>query len=304
MRCNHKIFNLCRMGAYSRSKKRSSTRRKSSRRNKKVKQRGGQKNSSSGAQRNSPALITIHLLCFNEEKIIESTINAYRNLFPNCKIIVYDNESSDSSVEKAKALNCEVRSFSTGGKFDELKLTEMRNNVWKDATTPWIIMCDMDEIIGANQNDLIEEDKKGTTILKTSGYDMLGNSEKEDLSDIRINSITTGEKSVGYSKTICFRQDKIQDINFAVGAHTSAPVAKEGCEVKFSEKVYNLYHYKKLGKLYFLYTQKRATPRAVEMKEQGMLIHYTENEKTNEEYMRRNNRTLEEIPALSTLFIK
>ena len=286
------------MAAYTRRKKGRSMRRKPSRRSKRTKrakQRGGQ---------NSSALITIYLLCFNEEKIIESIIDAYRNLFPDCKIVIYDNESSDSSVEKAKALNCEVRSFSTGGKLDEPKLTEMRNTVWKDATTPWVVMCDMDEIIGANQNDLIEEDKRGTTILTVSGYDMFAKSEKEDLSDIKLNSITTGEKSDGYSKTICFRQDKIKEMNFGFGAHKSQPVAKEGGEVKFSEKVYRLYHYKKLGKPYFLYTQKRATPRAVEMKKQGMSIHYTEDEKANDEAMRMNTKQVEEIPALSTQYMK
>lgn len=267
--------------------------RKGSRRSKQI---GGQDSSS---------LITIYILCFNEERVIEFTINAYRRLFPNCKVIIYDNESTDSSVQKAKALNCEVRSFSTGGKLDEPKMTEMRNTVWKDATTPWIITCDMDEIVAANQSDLIEEDKRGTTILKTSGYEMYGKSEKDDLSNIKINAITSGEKSAGYSKTLCFRRDKIENINFSVGAHESKPVAKVGCEVKFSEKVYILFHFKKLGKSYYHYTQKRATPRAVEMKKLGMSVHYTENIKGNENAVIINGKkAIEEIPPLSTYYMR
>jgi glycosyltransferase involved in cell wall biosynthesis len=252
----------------------------------------------------SPSLITIYILCFNEEKILEFTVNAYRNLFPKCKIVIYDNESTDSSVEKAKALNCEVRTFSTGGKMDELKLTEMRNTVWKDATTPWIIMCDMDEIVAANQNDLIEEDKKGVTILKMAGYEMYGKSEKNDLSNIKIESITSGEKSDLYSKTLCFRQDKIENMNFSPGAHKSNPVAKAGSEVKFSEKAYTLYHFKKLGKNYYQYTQTRATPRAVEMKKLDMLTHYTQDAKNNEEAVKTDNKALEVVPALSTHYMK
>jgi len=265
------------------------------RRSKKFKQQGGQDSSS---------LITVYILCFNEEKIIEFTINAYRKLFPNCNIIIYDNESTDSSVQKAKALKCEVRSFSTGGILDELKMTEMRNTVWKNATTPWVIVCDMDEIVAANQNDLIEEEKRGTTILKTSGYEMYGKSEKDDLSNIKINAITTGEKSEGHSKTLCFRQDKLENINFTAGAHQSNPVAKTGSEVKFSERVYTLYHFKKLGKSYYHYTQKRATPRAVEMKKIGLSIHYTENEKGNENAVRVNTKSaIEEISPLSTHYM-
>lgn len=280
------------MGRISSSIRRKRTRRRS----KRSKQYGGN---------DSKSLITIYILCFNEEKIIEFTINAYRRLFPNCKVIIYDNESTDNSVEKARALNCEVRSFSTGGKLDEPKMTEMRNTVWKDATTPWIIMCDMDEVVAVNQSDLMEEDKRGTTILKTSGYEMYGKSEKDDLSNIKINAITSGEKSEGYSKTLCFRQDKIENINFSVGAHQSKPVAKAGSEVKFSEKVYTLYHFKKLGKSYYHYTQKRATPRAVEMKKLGMSVHYSENEKGNENAVRINTtKAIEEVPPLSTYYMQ
>jgi len=266
--------------------------------------RKGSKRSKQFGGQDSSLLITIYILCFNEERVIEFIINAYRGLFPNCKVIIYDNESTDSSVQKANALNCEVRSFSTGGKLDEPKMTEMRNTVWKDATTPWIIICDMDEVVAVNQSDLMEEDKRGTTILKTSGYEMYGKSEKEDLSNIKINAITSGEKSVGFSKTLCFRKDKIENINFSVGAHESEPVAKAGSEVKFSEKIYKLYHFKKLGKSYYHSTQKRIAPRSVNMRKIGLNVHYTENAKINENAVNITRKTsIEEIPPLSSYYM-
>lgn len=253
---------------------------------------------------NAGPMITIFILCFNEERIIEFTIKAYRNLFPNCKIVIYDNESTDNSVKKAKALDCEVRSFSSGNILDELLLTKMRNSVWKNATTPWVIICDMDEIITANQNDLVEEDKKGTTILKTSGYEMYGKSGKDDLSNIKINSLINAHKSGGYSKTICFRQDRIQEINFSAGAHTSQPVAKPGFNIKFSKREYPLYHYKKLGSAYYSYTQHRATPRSINMKKKGMSTHYTTNVKINETTINTNNKVnMEKVLPLTTYYI-
>jgi hypothetical protein len=186
---------------------------------------------------------------------------------------------------------------------NEITLTDMRNKVWKDATTPWVIVCDMDEIVGINENELIEEDKKGVNVIKTQGYDMFGKSEKEDLSNIIIDSITTSEKSDFHSKKLCFKKDAIEAMNFEAGAHESNPIAKAGNKVTFSEKTYILYHFKKLGKPYYIYTQKRATPRAVEMAKIGMSTHYTENEKSNEEILRTNNKVIVELPALSTRYI-
>ena len=83
--------------------------KKLTRRNFKIKKGGG-------------SFITIYILCFNEEMVINFTINAYRKLFPNCKIVIYDNESTNTSAEKAKALQCEVKSFSTG--WIDAELTE------------------------------------------------------------------------------------------------------------------------------------------------------------------------------------
>jgi len=94
---------------------------------------------------------------------------------------------------------------------NEITLTDMRN---KDATTPWVIVCDMDEIVGINENELIEEDKKGVNVIKTQGYDMFGKSEKEDLSNIIIDSITTSEKSDFHSKKLCFRPRNISNRQF------------------------------------------------------------------------------------------
>ena len=257
-----------------------------------------------GGKASASPIVTVFMLCFNEERILDFTVNAYRRLFHHCKIVIYDNESTDKSVEKAKALDCEVRSYSTGNKLDEILMTKMRNTVWKDATTPWVIVCDMDEIITANQNDLIAEDKKGTNILKTYGYEMYGKSEKDDLSNIKVNSIINGQTSTGHSKTICFRADQIADINFSPGAHTSDPVAKDGYEVKFSEKEYPLYHFKKMGIPYYKSKQSKATPRAVEMKKFGLSVHYTANDKINENAVSINDKGgMEKVPPLSTYYL-
>ena len=265
--------------------------------------KGGSTSPQNGGQKSS--LVTVYILCFNEENIIDFVIGSYRKLFPACKIIIYDNESTDSSVQKAKDLGCEVRIFSTGNKLNEMKLTELRNSVWKDADTPWVIMCDMDEIITANENDLKEEMEKGTTILSIKGYDIIGSSNEENLSNIKnsMNKLTNSSPSEGETKNICFRRDKIEDMNYALGAHTNRPVAKSGAEIKHSEKVYSLYHYKNLGEKYYKYTHHRAKPRVANMEKLGISVHYTTNNNKLSRGEQKVIKTEHQVRPLSSFFI-
>lgn len=249
-------------------------------------------------------LMSVFLMCFNEGKIIEFTITYYQRQFPGCKITICDNMSSDDSVKIAKRLGCEIYSYDTDGTFNEVKLMELRNTVWKGATTPWVIVCDMDELLTANRDDIMKEEASGTTILKTKGYEIYGNSAKNDLSNVRgrLDKITEGEYSVGYSKSICFNKNKITDINFWVGSHSADPKG----EVKFSEKEYFLYHYKKLGLNYLRYAHSRSHSRAKRSKEKGVFVatHYTDNNSKIQQEFDRANKPIEVIPALETFYLK
>ena len=42
-------------------------------------------------------MITIYTFTYNEELLIKFMIDHYKLRFPNCKIIVYDNESTDNT---------------------------------------------------------------------------------------------------------------------------------------------------------------------------------------------------------------
>jgi len=60
--------------------------------------------------------IAVLLPCYNEEAAIVRTIDGFRAALPGATIYVYDNESSDRTIELARAAGAEVRSERMRGK--------------------------------------------------------------------------------------------------------------------------------------------------------------------------------------------
>ena len=184
----------------------------------------------------------VYLLCYNEQILLPQTIKHYRTQFPNCQITIYDNESTDNSVNISKEHGCNVVSWKSDG-INENKYLDIKNNCWKDSGSEWVIVADMDEWIGANEHDLLYEEQKGSTILMTQGYNMVGESQTEDLSDLDFFNIKKAAPSEDYSKRICFQPKHVKDINYGLGAHKCDPKGT----VIFSKTAYHLKHMDYLG---------------------------------------------------------
>ena len=225
--------------------------------------------------------INIFLLCFNESALLPHTVNHYKKYLPNCKITVYDNESTDNSVEIAKKLGCDVFSYSSNNITNEILFVELKNSVWKKCNSGWIIMADMDEFLCITEIELMKEMELGTTILQIVGYDMIGESETLDLTDIDLQEINKYIENGYESKNLCFLREAIIDMNYVVGAHFCNPIGN----IVYSSHVYINKHMSMLGLNFFINKLTKRYERSEEMRTRGWCNHYTQDiDKIKETY--------------------
>jgi hypothetical protein len=155
----------------------------------------------------------------------------YRKRFPNCKIVVYDNESIDKTVEIAESLGCQILTYKTDNRLNDLVYLEIKNNCWKNELN-WVIIADCDELVDISENDLINEK---ATIIMFEAYNMVNLRN-----DLNIEGITNGVRAESYDKAYCFNASKIDEIGYGAGCHWFEPKGL----VEYSENIYKAYHYK------------------------------------------------------------
>jgi glycosyltransferase involved in cell wall biosynthesis len=217
--------------------------------------------------------VTIYTVAYNEELMIPFFIKHYRTMFPECRIVVYDNQSTDRTVEIAKSYNCEVIQYDTNNKFSDRKNLEIKNNCWKDSKTSWNIVCDADELGCITREQLEFESGLGTSAIKFTGWNMVNMSE--DPNNTSIDTLQYGEYTHYYDKTIAFDKSKISEINFSPGCHEALPQG----DVKYSPNQYNLLHYKFIGEEYVVNRYRLLRSRLSEDNiKMGWGYHYSEAE--------------------------
>ena len=217
--------------------------------------------------------VSIYLLCFNEEILLPKTVEHYRRYIPNCKITIYDNESTDNSVNIARSLGCSIVSWNSKNEINDIMYRDIKNTCWKDVDNGWIIMADMDEWLCVSQQDLLDEYNHDTTILTVKGFNMIGDSKRVDLSDIDVHGLTWGIYHSAESKSLCFLREKIQEINYSCGAHRCIPKG----EIVYSEKNYINKHIVYPGVDFWINKNISRFVRAESMRKIGMATHYSNN---------------------------
>jgi len=159
------------------------------------------------------------------------------------KIIMYDNHSTDNSVEIAEGLGFEVRTFGNPNELDDHEYLIIKNNCWKEARgkADFVIVCDADEFLyHENLNLLLNRYKlKKISIPSTQGYEVV--SESLPVQDIF--ECKTGFKNKKFSKSIIFNPHLIEEINYNYGCHNH----KARGTINKSWTKLGVYHYRMIG---------------------------------------------------------
>ena len=179
-------------------------------------------------------MIEVYSITYNEEILIQFMIDHYRSRFPNCKIVFYDNSSTDKTVEIAQNNGCEVINYNSNNSLNDRLHMDIKNNCWKSAKTDWVLVCDLDELLDINQEQLLYEQSIGSTKIKSEGWTMINHNDSFDIS-----SINHAVREFQYDKDLLFNKRNISEINYGAGAHQ----ANSTGYIKYSQP-YKLYHYK------------------------------------------------------------
>lgn len=189
---------------------------------------------------------------FNEETLVPYVMEYWKRLGIE-KLVVYDNESTDKTVELLKQYPfVEVKSWSSAGKFDDLVLTKLRNNVWKAENADWIIMSDFDEVpyCEIDINDFLSN--PNATVIRTYQYNVI----RENLPDFngflvhQLEGNLFQREGIRMDKVHTFNPKLIEEMNFQAGCHYLNPKGNVAM-VEYPEQFY-FFHLRYLGKNFIL----------------------------------------------------
>lgn len=178
--------------------------------------------------------MTVFTITYNEEYMLPHFIEHYRANFPDCRIVVYDNESTDSTVDIARENNCEVRTYRTNNQLSDRKYLDIKNKCWK-GVNGWVIVADCDEFCDITPEELEEEERAGVSIVRFEGYNMVNMEDNMDFHGIR-----HGIRAESYDKYYLFDTRKVYKIGYGFGCHHASPRGM----VKVGGKPFRCRHYK------------------------------------------------------------
>jgi hypothetical protein len=243
------------------------------------------------------SVVQVYIATKNEETMLPHTVKHYRTRFPGCHITVYDNNSTDKTVQLAYSLGCTVRQrYTRDNMQDEAALAETKSNCWKQdyiegRDPPWVIVVDADEWLDVWESDLVAEDARGSVIVTTEGFAAVGRSQRLDLADIDLHAIRFGVPGTGltandhdqheqarnwYSKSVCFKRGRhgLSSMTYGLGAHTATPIPMNAPR---SAACYVLKHMDAMGELYLVEKHKRRYNQTLHSRAQGLDLHYLRN---------------------------
>lgn len=197
--------------------------------------------------------VHLYTITYNEEKILPFFFQHYEQFVDH--FFVYDNKSIDGTVNEClKRDDVTVTIWDSNKKFEEFKMTELRNSIWKRSkgVADFVIVCDADEFLFSRKDlfiyTLAKMKAEHFSVLKPNGYGMVS-SKFPILNSKRpiTKQVKQGAKVPSLDKCVLFDPSKITESNFSLGSHFCMP---EGTVKVYRDPNIMLLHYKNLGVAY------------------------------------------------------
>ena len=153
---------------------------------------------------------------------------------------------------------------------DEFKYKNIKTTCWKNIKSGWIIMADMDEFLCITEDQLKIEKQQGTPILNVKGFNMIGQSQKNDLTDIDLQDIVKYVEIQQENKNLWFLREGINEMNYDFGVHNCRPIGN----IKYSSQKYINKHMDYLGLNFYINKMINRYQRSHQMRQYGLDGHY------------------------------
>ena len=165
--------------------------------------------------------ISVFTIAYNEEKILPYFLNHYSQFATN--IIIYDNKSSDNTVNIAKNFNrthtnVECWGYDTDNQLNDKVYLDIKHSVASRCKTEYCIIVDCDEFLyHPNIKDFINENLD-VTVFQPYGFDMVSAEFPNSFQPIT-QTHTNGTVSDNYSKVCLFKPKQVSSYIFEMGCH-------------------------------------------------------------------------------------
>jgi hypothetical protein len=205
--------------------------------------------------------IEVYILANNEEKLMPYLMRHYTQF---AKVIIIESNSTDRTVEIAKSLGAEVRSFEMKDEINDQWFTNIKNNCWKDSKADWIMIVDADEFI--YHPDIKNKLETTTaTIFLPSFYNMYSETfpttTGQIYEEVQYGSLWGGKDHL-FGKSNIFKLPDIEEMNFNIGCHNIKPVGNVKLEI--TDEIKTL-HMRNLSKEFVIERNVRTRSRLSEL---------------------------------------
>ena len=219
--------------------------------------------------------ITVITIAYNEERLMPFFLNYYSKFCDH--IVVYDNHSTDNTEEICKSFtDCKVTviKYDTNNSLDDETYLKIKNNVYKDYTTDYCIVVDLDEFLYHSNIKEFLNSNRDIKVFKPQGYNMVSTTFPEG-KDITI--IKTGAPEINYCKLCLFKTNSISKIDYKMGCHAGDFYDHNGTIISpLYDPTLKLLHYKNLSFDYRLSRHELYFNRMSEAnRRSGFAVHYT-----------------------------